>query len=159
MLYRGAINYKGSKDLTGTCSHYCVFDAIKATNVADREDIKGAYDTTLEQILAWNPDYIFMDYENKNKVAEQINSNPAVFSQLKAFNNQNVYFVPPINSNGTNVEYGLCEAAFIAKVLFPQLYTHITPEQEYGKIFEAILGKNIYPELVNRGLVIGKASF
>lgn len=100
-----------------------------------------------------------MDYENKNKVAEQINSNKAVFSQLKAFQNQNVYFVPPINSNGTNIEYGLCEVAFIAKVLFPQLYTHITPEQEYGKILEAILGKNIYPELVSRGLVIGKASF
>ena len=51
-MYRGAINFKGSKDLTGTYSHYCVFDALKATNVADRNDIEGAYDTTLEQILA-----------------------------------------------------------------------------------------------------------
>ena len=100
-----------------------------------------------------------MDYENKNKVAEQINSNQAVFSQLKAFKNQNVYFVPPLNNNGTNIEYGLCEIAFIAKTIYPNIYPEVTLEQEYSEIFEALLGKNIYPELINRGLVIGKASF
>lgn len=51
-VYRGAINYKGSKDLTGTYSEFNVYKTISATNVADNPNIKGAYDTTLEQILA-----------------------------------------------------------------------------------------------------------
>lgn len=158
-VYRGAINYRGSKDLTGTYSHYCVYEAIQANNVADREDIEGAYDTSLEQILTWNPDYIFMDYENKNKVEDQINNNPNVFSQLKAFKNSNVYFVPPFNSNGTNVEYGICEMFLTAKTLYPSIYGSLNLEQAYAELFENLLGKNIYPELLNRGLTIGKASF
>ena len=100
-----------------------------------------------------------MDYENKNKVAEQIKANTSVFSQLKAFKNKNVYFVPPINNNGTNIEYGLCEAAFIAKTIYPNIYPELTLEEEYAEIFEVLLGRNIYPELLNRGLEIGKASF
>lgn len=50
-MYRGAINFKGSKDLTGTYSNYSIYKILKTTNVADNESIKGAYDTTLEQIL------------------------------------------------------------------------------------------------------------
>ena len=100
-----------------------------------------------------------MDYENKNKVLEQINSNPAVFSNLKAFKNNNVYFVPPFNSNGTNVEYGLCELLITAKTLYPSIYGSLNLEEAYADIFENLLGKNIYPELVNRGIIIGKASF
>lgn len=50
-LYRGAINYKGSKDLTGTISQYNVYKTISATNAADNPNIDGAYDTSLEQIL------------------------------------------------------------------------------------------------------------
>lgn len=50
-VYRGAINYRGSKDLTGTYSHYCVHDALRLTSVSDRDGVEGAYDTSLEQIL------------------------------------------------------------------------------------------------------------
>ena len=50
-IYRGAINYKGSKDITGTVSKYSVYNAVKANNVADIEDFSGEYDTNLEQLL------------------------------------------------------------------------------------------------------------
>lgn len=100
-----------------------------------------------------------MDYQNKGKVQEQINSNQQVFSQLKAFKNNNVYFVPPFNNNGTNVEYGICELYLTAKTLFPSIYGSLNLDLAYADLFENLLGKNIYPELVNRGIVIGKASF
>lgn len=50
-MYRGAINFKGSKDLTGTYSNYCIYKILKSINVADNPEIDGAYDTNLEQIL------------------------------------------------------------------------------------------------------------
>lgn len=100
-----------------------------------------------------------MDCENKSKVVDQMNSNANVFAQLKAFKNSNVYFVPPFNSNGTNVEYGICELILTAKTLFPNVYSDINLEQIYAEVFETLLGKNIYPEIINRGIVIGKASF
>lgn len=100
-----------------------------------------------------------MDYENKNKVLEQKNSNPEVFAKLKAFQNNNVYFVPPFNNNGTNVEYGLCELYLTAKTLYPSIYGSLDLDQAFAELFESLLGKNIYPELLNRGIIIGKASF
>ena len=51
-LYRGAINYKGTKGFTGTISNYSVYKYIGAINVADRDDISNGYDTTFEQILS-----------------------------------------------------------------------------------------------------------
>lgn len=50
-LYRGAINYKGSKDLCGTYSNYYIYNSFQCINVANNDAIDGAYDTTLEQIL------------------------------------------------------------------------------------------------------------
>ena len=51
-IYRGAINYKGSKGITGTISNFSVYQAIKANSVSDIPDFEGAYDTNLEQILS-----------------------------------------------------------------------------------------------------------
>lgn len=49
-IYRGAVNYKGSKGLLGTISNYCVYSPLNAKSVSDKENFTGAYDTTVEQI-------------------------------------------------------------------------------------------------------------
>lgn len=51
-LYRGAVNFKGSKGLLGTISNYKVYKPIYANNVADKQEITGAYDTTVEQLYS-----------------------------------------------------------------------------------------------------------
>lgn len=51
-IYRGALNFKGSKGITGTASQFCVHHVLKANSVSNIEGFDGAYDTSLEQILS-----------------------------------------------------------------------------------------------------------
>lgn len=158
-LYRGAVNFKGSKNLNGTISNYCVYKAIKANNVADKEGINSAYDTNLEQILSWNPDYIFMDSTNSEKIKTQIVNNRSAVSKIQALNNDHAYYVAPFNNNGTNIEFGLCEAYYTAKTIDETAFSDINIDEKFGEIFEKLIGKNIYDELKNKGIYFGKAEF
>lgn len=145
-VYRGAINYKGSKGLTGTISNYCVYEPLNIKNVADNEKINSAYDTTIEQIIAWDPDYMFYDCTNKNKV------------DLTAFSNKKQYFAAPFNRNGTNLEYGLCELYFTGKTVYPDAFSDVKLEEKFDEIFDKMLGKKIYSELTQKGIYFGQAS-
>lgn len=158
-VYRGAVNYKGSKDLCGTVSDYCIYDNLKINNVAKNPNITEPYDTSLEQILTWNPSYIFMDCTNKNKVKNQKDQNPEVFNNVDAFKNDNAHFVAPFNNNGTNIEYGLCEAYYTAKIIYPENFSDINLDEKFQQIFEKMDGKDIYKTLIESGIYFGKANF
>lgn len=158
-LFRGAVNFKGSKDLCGTISNYCVYKTIKANNVAEKEGINSAYDTNLEQIISWDPDYIFMDYTNSRKIQNQKEKNADAFKQVRTLNNGNAFYVAPFNNNGTNIEYGICECYYTAKILYPDEFKDVDIDTKFSEIFEAIDGKDIYPELKDKGVYFGPASF
>lgn len=153
--YRGAINYKGSKGITGTISNYCVYKAINIKNVADKDNMTSAYDTTEEQILNWNPNYIFTDCTNTNKVKNNIQNNPSVYSQIDAYKNNKMYSIGPFNNNGTNVEYGICEAYFTAKILFPEQFKDIDIEKKIEEIINVLDGSSIYKQLRDKGIYFG----
>lgn len=156
-IYRGAVNFKGAKNLCGTVSNYCIYEVLNLNNVAKNKQINHAYDTSLEQIYNWNPDYIFMDYPNKIKIQEQKSQNEDVFNQIEAFKSQNAYYVSTFNNNGTNIEYGLCEAYFTASILYPESFSDVNLYDKFKEIFKIIDGKDIYNELVDLGLYFGKA--
>lgn len=50
-IYRGALNYKGAKNLCGTISNFSIYNLMKLNNVAQNNQIKSEYDCSLEQIL------------------------------------------------------------------------------------------------------------
>lgn len=100
-----------------------------------------------------------MDYSNKEKVAQQIERQPQAFKRLQAFKNNNVYFCAPFNNNGTNAEYSLCECYLTAKIIYPQIFSYINLDQKFAEIINHHLGKDIYQELVARGVYFGPAQF
>lgn len=156
-IYRGAINFKGSKGLCGTISNYNVYNVIGLKNLSDKENICSAYDTTFEQIYTWNPNYVFADCTNKNKVDSDFNSNENSLKQIEAYKNGNIYFVAPFNHNGTNIEYGLCEAYYTAKTLFPDQFSDVNLNEKFDEIFYNLDGQKIYQKLQEKGIFFGKS--
>ena len=61
-VYVGGVSFKGAHGFEGTEANYAPFSAIYAKNLANETDQTGAFNIDLEQVLAWNPDVIFVDF-------------------------------------------------------------------------------------------------
>lgn len=155
-VYRGAINFKGSKGLTGTISNYCVYQSIGIKNMADKEGLNSAYDTSTESIIEWNPEYIFADCTNYNKVQRDLQNNTSALEQVDAVKNKQIYYVAPFNNNGTNIEYGLCEAYYTAKMLNLSSFSNLNLDEKIDEIFYNLDGNKIYQELKEKGIWFGQ---
>ncbi|MBQ6453799.1 MAG: ABC transporter substrate-binding protein [Coriobacteriales bacterium] len=158
-VYVGAISYKGSKGVTGTMGNSPVLKALGVTNVSDAAGQNGSFDTTLEQVGQWNADYMFLDANNATLVAKDYADNTAFFNQLKAVQDGNVYFVPPLNNNGTSIELGVCSCYAVGKVLYPDAFADVDLDKQFDEIFLAMDGKTFNAQLKEAGLGFSPVTF
>ena len=158
-IYRGAINYKGSKGLTGTYSKLPIYSILNIKTVEDRDDITGAYDTTIEQILTWNPEIILFDFKNLEKVKNDYNNNKEILAKIDAFKNNQIFTTLPFNNNATNVEYALCEAFFISNKTSLNPKNDLEMESKYSEVIKTLLGVDCYQELKSLGAEFKLATF
>lgn len=97
-----------------------------------------------------------MDCTNLDKVKAQKAANEEVFSKIRAIRNNNTYVCGPFNYNDINLEYAICEYCLTASILYPNELSNMNLESKYSEIIKNFLGKDIYPELVTRGIKFGK---
>ena len=95
----------------------------------------------LEQIIAWNPDYIFISNSDagNNTGLNFIKSSPEL-SSINAIKNGNVYncFYP--HCRGTPADRNLLNMMYMAKMLHPKEFKDLDLEKEGNEIFKAFLG-------------------
>ncbi len=139
-VYVGAVNYKGAKSWGGTYAHYACTDVLGAKNVADATGQDGALDVDLEQIGAWNPDYMFLNAGNLDMLKADYAENKDFFDSLKAFQSNNLYTQPFFNFNGTNVDTGICDTYFIGATIYPSAFADVDLDAKYTEIYETMLG-------------------
>lgn len=139
-VYVGAVNYKGAKSWGGTYAHYACTDVLGAKNVADETGQDGAIDVDLEQIGAWNPDYMFLNAGNLDMLKADYAENKEFFDGLKAFQDGHLYTQPFFNFNGTNVDTGICDTYFIGATIYPEAFADVDLDAKYTEIFETMLG-------------------
>ncbi len=139
-VYVGAVNYKGAKSWGGTYAHYACTDVLGANNVADQTGQDGALDVDLEQIGAWNPDYMFLNAGNMDLLKADYAANREFFDGLAAFKNNNLYTQPFFNFNGTNVDTGICDTYFIGATIYPDAFANVDLDAKYKEIYETMLG-------------------
>lgn len=172
--YTGAVTFNGRHGFAFTYVNFPAFDAIGACNVADellQEQVGQAMETAAEsgmayvgsngfevdweQIIAWDPDVIFLDPGNLDLVNDEYRTSPGLFQSLRAVREGQVYTMPSANAAGPNITYLLIDAYYAGMVLCPERFADIDLEQKAGEIMEALLGRDFFEEMEAGGLYYG----
>ncbi len=143
-----AATYNGAKGIDGIRPNDPLLKALNANNPAEDED----YGTVLgiqvdkEQILLWDPDYIFCDFTGVPIVKEDFRENPSYYEELKAYKEGNIYQHPSSTSYFTNVELPLATGYFIGKTLYPSEFADVNIDDKVDEIIEFMLGEENYSQ-------------
>ena len=151
-VYIGGVPYSGSHGISYTQPYYPPFAFTNAQNVAaqiDEELISHVRGTFIdkEQLIIWNPDYLFIDQSGLSLVQDQLRQNKALYEGLKAVRNNKVFTVYPYNNYAINYELVLANSWYVAKILYPGRFEDVDVDQKTGEIFRVFLGKDIRGEL------------
>lgn len=140
-----AATFKGVHGIEGVYSKYEVFAAIAANDVTDGIFAKaGGILIDKEQILGWNPQFIFLDSGGVNLVRQDYAANAAFYAQLSAVQTGNVYQYPSSTSYYTNVEIPIVNSYYVASLLYPEQFNDLVFADKADEIFRFFLGADNY---------------
>ena len=150
-VYVAGVSFKGVHGFEGTEANYGPFVLINARNLADTTGQTGAFDIDLEQVLAWDPDIIFLDFNGMDLISEDYANNPDYYNALTAVREGRVYSQVSFRSFASNLDTALADAYFAACVIYPEQFSDVDPVVKAGEIFEMLLGVNPYNDLKEAG--------
>ena len=150
-VYVGGVSFKGHHGFEGTEAGYGPFALIHANNLADTTGQTGAFNIDLEQVLSWDPDIIFVDFNGMNLIKEDYAKNPDYYNSLAAVQEGKVYSQISFRSNASNLETALADAYYAACVMYPEQFADVDPVAKAQEIFENLLGVNPYADLKEAG--------
>jgi len=146
-----AATFKGSHGIEGVYSRYPIFNAIDAYDVTSGiSDTIGGLLIDIEQILSWNPRYIFLDSGGVGLVKQDYIANPTFYKQLWAINNDNVYQYPSSTSYFPNVEISLANCYYVSSLIYPEQFKDIKFEEKATEIFMFFLGTDDYLNVLSK---------
>jgi hypothetical protein len=130
-----AATFKGAHGIEGVRLVDSVLTAINANNIA-AASAEGTTAQTAEvdreQILAWNPDYIFCDCSGVPLVKQDMAEDPNFYAQLTAYNEGRIYQHPSTTSYYSNLEIPLVNCYFIGSVLYPEAFADVDANLFYN---------------------------
>ena len=150
-VYVAGVSFKGAHGFEGTEAGYGPFALIHANNLADTTGKTGAFDIDLEQVLSWDPDIIFLDFNGMKLINEDYAKNPGYYHSLTAVQEGKVYSQISFRSSASNLETALADAYYAACVMYPEQFKDVDPVAKAGEIFEKLLGTNPYEDLKEAG--------
>ena len=150
-VYVGGVSFKGHHGFEGTEAGYGPFALIHANNLADTTGQTGAFNIDLEQVLSWDPDIIFVDFNGLNLINEDYAENAAFYNALTAVQDGKVYSQISFRSSASNLETALADAYYAACVIYPEQFQDVDPVAKAQEIFEMLLGANPYADLKEAG--------
>ncbi len=150
-VYVGGVAYKGYHGIEGTEAGYGPLALIGADNLADTVGKDGAFDIDPEQILAWDPEVIFLNLNGLALINEHHAKDPAFYEDLTAVREGRVYAQISFRSCAVNLDTALAGAYYAGHVLYPERFADVDPAKKAGEIFQMLLGRNCYDELKEAG--------
>ena len=150
-VYVGGVSFKGHHGFEGTEAGYGPFALIGVKNMADSTGQTGPFNIDLEQVLAWDPDIIFVDFNGLNLINADYATNSSFYDSLTAVKEGKVYSQISFRSSASNLETALADAYYAACVIYPEQFQDVDPIAKAGEIFEMLLGANPYPDLKEAG--------
>lgn len=149
--YVGGVSFKGAHGFEGTEAFYGPFELIRANNLANTTGQTGAFDIDLEQVLAWDPHVIFIDFNGMDLIREDYATNADFYNSLTAVKEGRVYSQISFRSSASNLETALADAYYAAIILYPEQFADVDIENKTREIFEMLLGTNPYHDLKDAG--------
>jgi len=131
---------------------YPPFDFVSADNVAgdvseDLKKKKGAARVTVdpEQIIAWDPSYIFVDIgtETYDALGE------SEYQSIDAIESGDVYAVFPTRDYSINFGTALADAYYVGTVLYPDRFSDIDSVAKADEIYETFCGAPVYESVAD----------
>ena len=150
-VYVGGVSFKGQHGFEGTEAYYGPFELIHANNLANATDQTGAFNIDVEQVLAWDPEFIFLDFNGMTLINEEYANNPDFYEALTAVQEGRVYSQISFRSSASNLETALADAYYAACIMFPEQFADVDPVEKAGEIFTMLLGTNPYEDLKEAG--------
>lgn len=150
-VYVAGVSFKGAHGFEGTEAYYGPFELIHANNLANTTDQTGAFDIDLEQVLTWDPEIIFLDFNGMSLINEDYADNSDYYQNLTAVKEGKVYSQISFRSSASNLETALADAYYAACIMYPEQFSDIDPVEKAGEIFTALLGTNPYEDLKEAG--------
>ena len=146
--YAGAIGFKGLQGIESTQGRYPPFAAIGANSVTGSLDQKGSVMIDKEQLLEWDPEYLFVDRSGLPLVLEDVAANRRLYEALGAVREGRVHAQIPFNNYWTNVETALANSYYAGTVLFPAEFADVDAAAKLDEVSEYLLGAPLHDELV-----------
>ena len=147
----GGVAFKGQHGFEGTEAYYGPFELIHAKNLANTTEQTGAFNIDVEQVLSWDPDVIFLDFNGMSLINEDYGAHPDFYNALTAVKEGKVYSQISFRSYASNLETALADAYYAACVMYPEQFRDIDPVEKAGEIFTELLGSNPYSDLEEAG--------
>ena len=134
-VYVGGVSFKGHHGFEGTEAYYGPFELIKAKNLANETDQTGAFDIDLEQVLEWDPEIIFLDFNGMSLINEDYATNADYYNALTAVQEGKVYSQISFRSSASNLETALADTYYAASVMYPEQFADIDIAAKADEIF------------------------
>lgn len=152
--YTGGVAYRGSHGISSTEPGYPSYSFLSIKNVAGSlgEVVSSPVNMQenafidIEQLLIWDPEYIFLDAAGETIWRREIEK-PLLATTLQSFLSGRVYSVLPYNWYTTNYENILCNTWFIGSVVYPASFSDVDIEEKCREIYRFFLGKDVYDEM------------
>ena len=147
-VYVGGVLAGGTHPLTSTYGYYAPFMFTHTINAA-QEVGSGHAMVDKEQIIAWDPDIIFVDMGSYT--AETTTLDDPEWQVLQAFENGELYGILPYNYHHINYGTVLANSYYVGSVLYPDEFADIDVETKADEIYEMLVGAPVY-EFMERDL-------
>ncbi|ABO34725.1 periplasmic binding protein [Methanococcus maripaludis C5] len=145
-IYVGAIGNKGVHGIDSTEGAYPPFEALNTENVAKVASTEHLF-LSKEQILEWDPEFIFIDEGGLSLVYEDYEKSPEYYESLDAFETGNVYGILPFNYYTTNLDTAMADSYYIGSILYPEAFSDVDPAAKADEIYEFLDGEGVYSEM------------
>jgi len=151
-VYLGGVAFKGPHGFQSTEPAYPPFKFVQAHNLAydpamTKKELSNS-NIAKEKIIYWNPDYLFLDLSTLqlgDKVGglHELKTDPA-YQSLSSVKDSRVYGLLPYNWYTKNYGSILANAYYIGKLLYPERFTDIIPEEKADEIYSFLVGKPVF---------------
>ncbi|MCA1987194.1 MAG: ABC transporter substrate-binding protein, partial [Desulfovibrio sp.] len=157
-VFVGGIASRGPHGFQSTEPEYPPFAFVQARNLAAGEKgsqgaqgAGGVVEVAKEQIVAWNPDVLFLDLSTLQLGdaaggLHELKTDPA-YQTLTAVQQGRVYGVLPYNWYNQNFGSILANAYFIGSLLYPDRFADVDPAEEADAIYTFLVDKPVFADM------------